>query len=273
MRRVRARCVLGLVSSLAVLSLSCGSGDGEGLFTNSSVAGGGAKGVAGGAGLAGSHANAGSAGAAHAGAGGSTEAGGPGLAGSPAGGSAGSVAGSAGQPAGGTSGSTGGSAGAGGATCVDNSACAESEYCAKSSCAAKAEGHCAARPADCANAKLAVLCGCDGLTYHDECLLHANRQNSGAVGPCTKAEKLTVTCTFLDDEACIDAGGECALKVDACASISIGETGTCWVLPEACPGSDEQSAQTCSEKVDPSCQSECAAIKGKARYSTAGKCN
>lgn len=298
MRRVLVRCVLGLVSSLAALSLSCGSGDSEGLFTSSSVAGGGADGVAGSAvsagssGIAGSHASAGMGGSAHAGSPGtSAGAGGKGQAGSASGGNAGSSTGGAGQPAGGRSGSaggggasagtagaagkgnTGGGAGAGGATCVDNSGCTDLEYCAKSSCAAKAEGRCTVRPTDCANAKLGVFCGCNGLTYHDQCLMHEDGQNSSAAAPCTKAEKVTVTCTFLDDTACVDAGGECALKAEACGNVPVGEIGTCWVLPDACPGSDGQTAQLCGDQVDLGCQSECAAIKAKARYSTPGKCN
>ena len=310
MRHVLARCVLGLVSSLAALSLSCGSGDSEGLFTTPSFAG--AAGVSGSSGVAGAHASAGSGGASlsgstgsSAGTGGSGKGGSPGQAGdsgragdsaragSPgagnhSGGSAGSAAGSAGQPAGGASGSTGGggasagsagnggtggSAGSGGATCLDNLACADSEYCAKPSCAAKSEGRCAARPTDCNNTKQAVLCGCDGLTYHDGCLLHANGQNSAASGGCLKADANTLTCTFLDDSACTNAGAECALKAEACANVGANELGICWVLPVTCPGSDDQTVESCSEQNHPACLSECAAIQAKQRYSAAGNCH
>ena len=308
MRRIRARWVLGAPLVFGTLALSCGSGGADGLFTQPSSNDDGGASSAGAASHAGAaHSNGGAsgahttmggagasseAGAAHGGAtgqagaahGGATNGGG-GAGGSLAG-AGGSHAGGAGAPSGGGGApSGGGGAGAGGAmagagggagaTCLDNGACTDNEYCAKTSCAAKAEGHCTASPSDCGNTKLAVVCGCDGVTYHDACLLHQARQNSSALdsGACSKVVDTTVTCTDLDAQKCTELGGVCGFKADnACIAVGPGNIGICWVLPASCPGSDDKLAQVCVG-ANTSCTSECDAIKNGQRYAMPNQCN
>ncbi len=288
MTYLRARLLLVLTFLGAASAVNCGSSGSEDLFPGSSSAGSRAAGA--GANSAGAH-SAGAAGAPtqSAGSGGDSAGAGDGQAGSAVGGMPAAMAGSAGQAAAGTSGAAaggatagsggapaiGGSGGAGGAVCLDNGACSVSEYCAKDNCLAKAEGHCAPRPSDCSNAKLAVVCGCDGVTYHDACLLHANSQNAGPLdsGACAKNANGTLTCSEKDDTACTDAGGVCAFEVAAvCAPITMNETGTCWVLPGDCPGSDGKTVLTCSEQAGGQCTSQCEAIKARERFGSADKC-
>jgi Kazal-type serine protease inhibitor domain len=183
--------------------------------------------------------------------------------------------GAAGGATAGAGGSMAGAGGSAGATCVDNGACMNDEYCAKPSCAAKAEGHCTPSPSDCGNTKLAVVCGCDGVTYHDACLLHQARQNSSALdnGACSKALDSTVTCTEADAQKCAGLGGVCGFKAEnACIAVGPGNTGICWVLPASCPGSDDKTAQTCLAE-STSCSSQCDAIKNGQRYAVPDHCN
>ena len=307
MKRARAGRVLGLSLLLAVqaaLLLSCGSADNENLFTaphlsrpgTSNLAGatssagngdgGSSDGSAGTAGAGGNRATAGLGGtsdragasgagaAGHPSAGSSSSAGSSGAASAGAGGTSG-TGGSSGGAAGGAGKSGGGGAGgASGALCLDNQACKDGEYCAKPGCLVKSEGHCTARPSDCANSKLAVVCGCDGVTYHDSCLLHLNGQNSaeGGSGACGKAAAGTVTCSTLDDTDCKTHGGICGFRAEAtCGVEPVSSKGICWVLPESCPGSDDHTVLLCNVLQD-SCGSECDAIKGKQRYVLADSC-
>lgn len=208
---------------------------------------------------------------------GSPSSGGGGAGGGAHAGEGGSLAGGAGAPAGGggAGGAMAGAGGGAGAPCVDNGTCANDEYCAKPSCAAKAEGHCAPTPSDCGNTKLAVVCGCDGVTYHDACLLHQARQNASALdnGACSKMLDTTVTCTEVDAQKCTLLGGVCGFKAEnVCIAVGPGNTGTCWVLPASCPGSDDKTAQTCLAE-NTSCTSECDAIKNGQRYALPDLCN
>ncbi len=313
MTQVRARWILGSSLWFGALALSCGSGDTENLFTQPSTHGGesnagassqagathvgsggaGGSGRAGGSSTGGSgHAGAnGQAGAATGGAasggaptGGAPSGGAPG-AGAPNGGAPGAGAPGAGAPNGGASGMGGSTAGSGGmsggggsagaGTCVDNSACANDEYCAKTSCMAKAEGHCTKSPTDCGNTKAAVVCGCDGVTYHDACLLHQARQNANAFdsGACVKAAEGTVTCSVVDSSACTSHGGVCGFKAENACIEAGNAKGLCWVLPASCPGSDPNSAQGCPSGPGSDCLSECAAIKAGMFYVMPNSCN
>ncbi|MET0793100.1 MAG: hypothetical protein ABW061_16390, partial [Polyangiaceae bacterium] len=175
----------------------------------------------------------------------------------------------------GAGGASAGAGGAAGAACADNDACLGTEYCAKSSCAAKAGGHCTPIPSDCGNTKLAVVCGCDGVTYHDPCLLHRARQNSIALdsGACSKAAESTIACTQLDSAKCSELSGVCGFKAEnACIAAGPGATGICWVLPASCPGSDDKTAQSCQAE-NTGCTSECEAIKNGQRYALPDQCN
>jgi hypothetical protein len=119
------------------------------------------------------------------------------------------------------------------------------------------------------------VCGCDGITYHDLCLLHLNGQNSAASssGACAKAAPGTLGCSSIDDAACTAKGGICAYKAEvSCSTLPQVDTGVCWILPASCPGSDDQSARSCTEQ-GPACASECAVIQSSQRYTLPNACN
>ena len=285
MRRMRARWVLGLLVVSSASALSCGSADTANLFTGASVTGGGA-----GASSAGesNHSGAGniagdSVGGAPTQSGGS---GGSGQSGAPHGGSGMGTSGAAAGGSSGTSGSSGhggsagsagtaGSAGSGPASCTSNAGCALNEYCAKADCADQTTGTCTAKPTDCANVVAATLCGCDGLTYHDACLLHLNGQNSAALqspgAACAKAAAGTVTCSTLNSIACTAKAGVCSNKAEACGGPQPADApGVCWILPETCPTTDPKPVLTCSG--ENTCRSECSVLKSKARYALSDSC-
>jgi hypothetical protein len=119
------------------------------------------------------------------------------------------------------------------------------------------------------------VCGCDGITYHDSCLLHSNGQNSAASssGACAKAAQDTLGCSSIDDAACTAKGGICAYKAElGCSVIPTVNKGVCWILPASCPGSDDPSAHSCGAEQDPSCASECAVIQSRQSYTLPDTC-
>lgn len=267
---------------------SAGKGGSGGTAGNGGVSGkGGNGGAAGNAGNGGSVNVGGSAGHAGSSGGNAGRGGSSGSAGSGgASGSGGSFAGSGGTSGnsgnGGNSGNSGsagssGSGGAGGAQCVENSGCGPTEYCAKASCGAAAEGHCSPRPTSCSGTKQGTVCGCDGITYHDSCLLHSNGQNanSNSTGACVRTASTTLTCSSDDATACVAKGGLCGFKAEAlCGPTPILSQGVCWILPATCPGAnvDDQLAHACGSAEALSCTSECAAIKSQQIYTLPNSC-
>jgi hypothetical protein len=92
-------------------------------------------------------------------------------------------------------------------------------------------------------------------------------QNSSASGACSVATTAsTVACDSDDAMACTDKGGICAFQalIDCSVIPTTKENGVCWILPAACPDSDDETAQSCVGAQ--SCVSECAVIKAKHRY-------
>jgi len=242
--------------------------------SSGSVAQGGTNGSAGHAGMTGTGgvgASAGMLGGAGDGVGGNAGSGGS-LAGA---GGNGGFAGSAGAAAG--TGGTGGTGGSGPASCTNNAVCSPSEYCAKVDCAAQTVGTCTSKPSamDCVNTVAAPVCGCDGVTYHDACLLHANRQNSLAEQPaggvCSKAAAGTVTCSAFDTMSCTQKNGVCSGRDDTCSGLgNPSGVGVCWVIPTTCPAADPKLMVGCTG--GGSCRSECAVLKAGVRYALSDSC-
>ena len=207
-----------------------------------------------------------------------------------AGATGGAGAGGATAGAGGNGGTAGAGAGAGGSSggggagpvpCSDNAGCTVSQYCAKSDCSQGATGTCTARPTDCAGTAETAMCGCDGFTYHDACLMHLNGENSLAAGICLRTgvgSSNTVTCVAPGDPACTPAkgAGACGFRADTACGLQPAK-GICWVLPSTCPtgGGTAKAAEVCNVGPGPnsSCFSECAAVKAQVRYALTANCN
>ncbi|MBW2508552.1 MAG: hypothetical protein JRE81_07975 [Deltaproteobacteria bacterium] len=138
--------------------------------------------------------------------------GGGGTAGSTGG--AGGEAGSAGTAGGGGSAGEGGMAGGGGSGCATNDECDAADFCKLENCAAP--GTCEARPINCPDIFMPV-CGCDGVTYGNDCDAAAAGVSIASEGECP--------CESNDD--CIAA--------DYCASdVSCEEPGECVARPLTC---------------------------------------
>ena len=117
------------------------------------------------------------------------------------GGSAGTPAGGAGMGGAGTGGVgiAGGGAGAGNAgsggmpgNCGDDDDCDADEYCKKASCNA-ASGTCTPRGPECRGATAAFepVCGCDGITYWNTCVIEHEGFNFAMKGECTGNDRPT----------------------------------------------------------------------------------
>ncbi|HEY5372558.1 MAG TPA: hypothetical protein VIK01_02685 [Polyangiaceae bacterium] len=154
-------------------------------------------------------------------------------------------------------------------TCAANSDCALGELCEKPNCTAAA-GTCIAQPQFC-NAAPGPVCGCNGITYFNDCLRQANLIAAATSGACS-AEG--VQCGGFDRQQCPGEsycgrllplgpmGNQC--PPDA--------PGNCWVLPAVCDsvpaGGDRWSA--CAGGAN--CLDICAAIRTEQPYARAGRC-
>jgi len=201
--------------------------------------------------------------------------------------SGGAATGGSTQPSSGGSSSSGGASsggvadaasfgGATGKSCRDHSDCLTSELCFKNSCDALS-GNCDTPPAVC-DGTPAPTCGCDGVTYWNDCLRrHAgiplDRTNEcGAHGkPCTSDD----ACGTQDGMHCAHIGyqqqggqaGPCGPDL----------TGSCWAVPANCDSvTDTIRWQECNNGGPPgpdrTCVSTCQAITSGRTYFPAQRC-
>jgi hypothetical protein len=129
--------------------------------------------------------------------------------------------------------------------CTDDDACDADEYCKKASCAA-ASGNCTPRGPECRGTTAAFdpVCGCDGITYWNTCVIEHEGFNLALHGECTGNDR--PTCTRLEGgDSCPPRGhAHCYRPVDACGDTS-PLMGVCWVLPTECPPNEEQTQRYC----------------------------
>ncbi len=170
--------------------------------------------------------------------------GGAGTSGSPTGGAGASAGAGMG---GGGSGMAGGMSGSGGTpgVCREDNDCADTEYCKKASCDAET-GQCMHVGPECFqdDAEFDPVCGCDGITYWNTCVIVSNGINVAMAGECTGSGRPTCTRTAGGDACPPRTHSHCYRPVEMCGDPS-PMNGVCWVLPEECPANEPQTERYC----------------------------
>jgi hypothetical protein len=152
----------------------------------------------------------------------------------------------------------GGGGGAGGtAGCAINEDCGPAGLCARASCADPV-GRCEARPLSCASDQ-APSCGCDGVSYWNDCLRRQSGVTASVPGQCAQG---AMACGGPGKIPCELEGTTCAQLQFAKGPCDEGAPGTCWVLPAACPPDPGNSAwEPCGPPPPRPCVTVCEAIQ------------
>jgi hypothetical protein len=145
--------------------------------------------------------------------------------------------------------------------CATNDECRRDEFCAKSTCDAVA-GICEHRPNMCIPEGGAV-CGCDGVTYFDDCL---RRTLGVSLAGTTECGSTAMACEGPGTGGC-PAGTYCARLLPpgtACGQQEMG--GTCWALPAVCTTGEtaDRDRWLVCDAQPPSCLDTCNAIRTNA---------
>ena len=178
----------------------------------------------------------------------------------------GSGAASGAPPTGGAS--SGGASPSGGfpglpVTCTAATDCPSGWTCAKLDCA-NPTGVCQVRPLLCDGTVLPV-CGCDGVTYWNDCIRQQNGVAASMLGQCTRT---ALPCSQGSD--CKVPGASCA-RLDPTPSGGCGTPGpgTCWVTPSDCATTPTAQAWTSCQQPGTgqppqhTCTNTCEAIRSE----------
>jgi hypothetical protein len=166
--------------------------------------------------------------------------------------------------------------------CVDNRDCSATTFCSRKGCG-DLGGTCEARPVVCEEGPMPV-CGCDGITYWNDCLRRTVGTSLARPGECSDTALLCGMGGHKDgpgssggpgSEGC-PFGSFCArlLPPDIGTSVMcpFDVTGTCWALPAICP---EHGGPDRWIHCDPSksfCTSTCEAIRTGDPHKRATSC-
>jgi hypothetical protein len=124
--------------------------------------------------------------------------------------------------------------------CAVDTECEGASFCARARCG-DVGGTCEARPVLCGD-QAAPVCGCDGVTYWNDCLRRAAGVVAGRPGECPFERARLCATTKGRPKPGGPEGGEscspgtfCARLLPGLAACSRDVPGTCWALPAVCP--------------------------------------
>ncbi|HKQ70545.1 MAG TPA: hypothetical protein VJT73_14455 [Polyangiaceae bacterium] len=118
----------------------------------------------------------------------------------------------------------------GGPSCKNNGECPPNAFCAKPSCGLPF-GRCQLRPAIC-DSNAQPTCGCDGVTYWNDCLRRRSGVAASVPDECTTG---AAPCSDPNGSDCPVAGAACARLLPLGGTCSQNVVGACWMLPTVCP--------------------------------------
>jgi hypothetical protein len=166
--------------------------------------------------------------------------------------------------------------------CTTNDDCSSSSYCARHACD-EPMGHCRPRPLFCENTR-AFSCGCDGVTYWNDCLREFVGTTAAVQGDeCGRVGVMPAHCDTFPMGPPPDDGGaplppknNCPVEGASCAHIDFTGMcgggsmmhpidGHCWVLPPECPADDGFKWTACVPGPLP-CAGMCEAIRNQQPY-------
>ncbi len=154
-----------------------------------------------------------------------------------------------------------------GQTCMTDHDCLAIELCARTTCS-DVTGVCARRPTLCDNG-LKPVCGCDGVTYWNDCLRKQSGASTSTAGECSGS---FAACGGVSNMEC-PTGATCNRLVPGPGNdCNLSPVGACWVLPDECPASSSVPPLKGCPPDPPTCTDVCAAIESGNPYQS-GKCD
>jgi hypothetical protein len=152
-----------------------------------------------------------------------------------------------------------------GVRCTVAADCPPDNFCEKEACDAPA-GTCRRRPTLCAP-ESRPSCGCDGITYLDDCTRRSAGVASSSPGECDVGARRCGP-----GAPCPD-GATCALLVTNRDQMCGPEAGgVCWGLPAVCPPASSTERWDACLPGGPRCFGTCEAIAAGVPFRRAGRC-
>jgi Kazal-type serine protease inhibitor domain len=151
-----------------------------------------------------------------------------------------------------------------GALCARDLACDEGEFCETFSCSSE-RGVCAPRPVLCADDPDPV-CGCDGVTYFNDCVRRREGVALARDGECgTRGRACDPSTPCASGQVC----ARLTASSEACAADVVGR---CWLLPTECGGSRFGGERFAPCDAPGACVDACTALRSEAPHALERHC-